>query len=198
MSDMRLPWHGGAAIACWAIHAFHHVTRGSAHDLLWACNVAVPLLGAGLLAGARVPCAVALLWLSFGTPIWVLDLATGAGLIVTSPLVHVVAPAIGADAMRRIGWPSHAWQWASAAIVALLGVSRVVGSPGPNVNLAFRIHPGWERQFGSHTLLLAVLLAASTLVFFLVDRLVRRGGRRRSGRGAVVSSASAAGSRRDA
>ena len=169
--------HRGSAavvLACWCAHAVHHVARGTPLDLLWACNVAVPILALGLLLGAPLPSAVALLWLSFGTPVWLVDLASGAGLVVTSPLVHVVAPVAGVIGMRRLEWPRRAWLAASLASVVLLAVSRLVGEPGPNVNLAFRIHPGWERLFGTHPRQLAALLLASTLVFFFVDHAVRR------------------------
>ena len=153
---MRLRGSAAVVLACWCAHAVHHVARGTPLDLLWACNVAVPILALGLLLGAPLPSAVALLWLSFGTPVWLVDLATGV---------------IG---MRRLEWPRRAWLAASLASVVLLAVSRLVGEPGPNVNLAFRIHPGWERLFGTHPRQLAALLLASTLVFFFVDHAVRR------------------------
>ncbi|MBX3209129.1 MAG: hypothetical protein KF764_29115 [Labilithrix sp.] len=173
-----LPWHGAGALACWLIHGGNHVLRGTPHDLLWACNVAVPMLALGCFAGARLACAIPLLWLSFGTPIWLVDLATGAGLIPTSVFVHVVAPLIGIAAVRRLGWPPRAWLAATGASAGLLALTRLVGAPGPNVNLAFRIHDGWERVFGSHAAFLAVLLAASALLFAGIDAVARRLARR--------------------
>ncbi|OJY29783.1 MAG: hypothetical protein BGO98_49105 [Myxococcales bacterium 68-20] len=169
-----LPVHGVVVLACWMLHGGNHVLRGTAHDLLWACNVAVPMLAVGCFRGARLPCAIALLWLSFGTPIWLLDLATGAGLISTSIFVHVVAPLVGIAAMRRFGWPPRAWVSATMASAGLLLLTRIVGSPGPNVNLAFRIHDGWERYFASHLLFLGLLLGASALAFMAVDGIARR------------------------
>ncbi len=169
-----LPWHGVVTLACWMIHGGNHVLRGTAHDLLWACNVAVPMLALGCFAGARVACAVPLLWLSFGTPIWLLDLATGANLIPTSLFVHVLAPLVGIAAIRRLGWPPRAWLSATLASASLLALTRLAGSPEPNVNLAFRIHDGWERAFGSHALFLTTLLGASALVFVTVDTAARR------------------------
>lgn len=175
-----LPVHGAAALACWGIHAGNHVLRGTAHDLLWACNVAVPLLAIGCFLGRRVMCAIAVLWLSFGTPIWLLDLTTGAGLIPTSLFVHVVAPIIGVAALRELGWPRRAWLAATIASALLLLVTRLAGSPRANVNLAFRVHDGWERHFASHPLFVGLLLGASALVFFAVDLLAARLLRRRS------------------
>lgn len=115
-----------------------------------------------------------MLWLSFGTPIWLLDLATGAGLISTSVFVHVIAPLIGIAAMRSFGWPPRAWVSATVAGAGLLLLTRIVGSPGPNANLAFRVHAGWERYFASHTLFLGLLLGVSALAFMAVDAVARR------------------------
>jgi hypothetical protein len=136
-----LPWHGAAAETCWLIHAARHVLGGTAHDLLWACNVAVPMLALGCFAGRAMPCAVALSWLAFGTPIWLLDLAMGAGLIITSPLVHVVAPLLAISALRRLGCPDCAWVFATAGTLPLLVASRLLGTTAANPNLAFRVHP---------------------------------------------------------
>jgi len=119
-------------------------------------------------------CAIGLLWLSFGTPIWLLDLATGSGMILTSPLVHVVAPIIACLALRRLGWPRRAWMGASLASIALVAISRLVGSSGPNVNLAFRVHQGWEARFPSHTLFLLLFIVVSSSLFILLDRIYAR------------------------
>lgn len=169
-----LPVHGVAALACWMIHGGNHVLRGTAHDLLWACNVAVPLLAIGCFLGLRVMCAIAVLWLSFGTPIWLLDLATGAGLIPTSVFVHLVAPVIGIAALRKLGWPPRAWLSATIASALLLAVTRLAGSPRANVNLVFRVHDGWEKHFASHPMFVALLLGASALVFFAIDAVAGR------------------------
>jgi hypothetical protein len=171
----RRPILGAAALLCAVVHDGHHILRGSGHDVLWVCNVAVPLIALGCFGGWPIYCAVGLLWLCFGTPIWVLDLMTGANMIVTSPLVHVIAPGIALLALRRMGrWPSRAWVVASGLSVLLLGVSRIVGDSASNVNLAFRVHQGWEGRFHSHALFLLLLVGVSSLVFFLLDRFLFR------------------------
>lgn len=170
----RLPLHGVVALSCAVVHDGNHLNRGSGHDVLWACNVAVPMIAAGCFGGWPILCAVGLLWLCFGTPIWVVDLMTGANMIATSPLVHGVAPAVAVLALLRTGWPRRAWAVASLLSVALLVFSRIVGSPDPNVNLAFRVHQGWEQHFHSHALFLLLLVAVSSVMFFLLDRFLFR------------------------
>lgn len=170
----RLPWHGAAAATCWTIHAGNHLIRESAYDLLWICNVAVLVLAAGCFFGRAGFVAVGVSWLAFGTPIWLLDLATGKGMIVTSPLVHVVAPVVGVLAVRRLGWPRGTWLASTVASVGLLALTRVVGSARTNVNLAFRIHDGWEERFGAHAPFLALIVAVGAAVFFGVECLFLR------------------------
>src|SRR5689334_15091168 len=76
------------SLGFYVIHASSHIRRGTPGDLLWACNVAVPMLVVGCLVGAsrdvrarrRIAsplCAVALSWLAYGLPLWLLDIATG-------------------------------------------------------------------------------------------------------------------------
>jgi hypothetical protein len=139
--------------------------------LLWACNVAAPLLALGCFFGVRMACAIALSWLSFGTPVWLIDLANGKNMILTSPMVHVVAPIIAVLALRELGWPKRGWLAASAASIALFVVTLLFGTPRTNVNLAFRVQDGWERIFPSHVSFLGGIFALSSLVFFGVDAL---------------------------
>ena len=110
-----------------------------------------------------------------------LDLATGAGLIPTSVFVHLVAPVVGVAAVRRLGWPPRAWVAATMASALLLVVTRLTSSPRPNVNLAFRVHDGWERYFTSHFVFVGLLLVGSAVLFFAIDVVVvRLLGRRRT------------------
>src|SRR6185437_16503982 len=80
---------GALAVLLYLPHAAWHVVHGTAWDLLWACNVAMPLLAFGcFLAHARM-CVCAFLFLLYGTPMWLLDLVAGGGMVLTSPLLHL-------------------------------------------------------------------------------------------------------------
>lgn len=162
------------AAVFWIIHGGNHVLRGTAHDLLWACNVAPPLLAAGcFLRNARL-CAIGTSWLSYGVPIWLLDLATGGNLIPTSVLTHFGGLAIGILAARRLGWPRHSWLAAVGASLVLVLLSRILTSAQHNVMLAFRVHEGWERHFASHPAYLALMIACSAVVFLVVETIALR------------------------
>jgi len=77
---------GIVAFVFYAIHATAHLYRGEPYDLLWACNVAAVLVALGLLLRNATLNAIGLLWLCFGTSLWILDLATGGEFLPTSTL----------------------------------------------------------------------------------------------------------------
>jgi hypothetical protein len=167
---------GALALVFYAAHVAWHVSRGTAGDLIWACNVAVPLLAIGCFLGPRKPgpslVASAVLWLSYGAPLWVLDISTGGDFVPTSIFTHFGGLAIGIVGVRRNGWPRHSWLVASGGTAVLLGITRLVGSPERNANLAFRVHDGWEKWFASHPVYLATMWLGSALVFFVIERIV--------------------------
>jgi hypothetical protein len=166
---------GVLALLFWAIHAANHVfIRHTAYDLLWTCNVATALLALGaFLRNARL-CAIALCWLAYGTPIWLLDLATGAGMIPTSPLTHFGGLALAVIAVRKLGFPRWSWAWAVGASLVLVVLARILTSAQHNVMLAHRVHDGWEKYFSSHPTYFVVMMAGSAVVFFVVETLARR------------------------
>ena len=163
------------ALLFWAIHAGNHVfVIHSPYDLLWTCNVAPPLLAIGALAKNARACAIALCWLSYGVPIWLLDLATGGGVIATSILTHLGGLALAILAVRNLGFPKHTWLWSVAASMVLVVLARVFTSAEHNVMLSHRVHDGWETHFPSYPPYLALMIAGSAAVFFVVETLFRR------------------------
>jgi len=185
------PWPmrlGILAAMCWALHAAWHVLHGTAHDLLWACNVASPLLALGCFLRRPVLCATAVMWLAYGVPMWLLDLATGGELIPTSVFTHFGGLVLGILAVRRFGWPKRSWRWAALGTWALVVVTRIATTAKHNVNLAFRVHDGWEKHFTSHALYLVLMLSGSALVFLVVETAALRLMRQRRD-GATISAA---------
>jgi hypothetical protein len=166
---------GGLALLFYAAHATWHVVHGSAWDLLWVCNASMPVLVLGCFFAKARLVAGAVMILSYGTPMWLLDLMTGpSSMIITSPLVHVGGLVVGGLAVRRLGWPRLTWAFTAAATALLLFLSRLVTPPRDNVNLAFRVHDGWEHIFPSHILYVAMMWLASAVVFLIIELLARR------------------------
>lgn len=165
-------WYAAVTALGYAIHAANHVRRGEAWDLLWTCNVAPVLLVIGCALRKPRLVAIALLWLSLGLPLWIVSLAAGSEVILTSPLVHVLAFVIAALAARELGIPRWSWLTAIAALAALTLLCRLVSPPALNLNMAFGVYEGWEDRFPDHGLYLAYLFAVCAVGFFLIERVV--------------------------
>ena len=170
----KLSTIGALSLTAFGIHGGGHVMRGTAHDILWACNVAAALLSFGCLRRKPLAAAVSLLWLSFGTPMWLLDLMTGGELIATSLLVHVLCVPLGALAVREMGLPKRSWLWATVALLALMLLSRFVTPAASNVNLSHAVHAGWEQTFPRHDVYILMFTVLGAAVFFVAEMLWRR------------------------
>ena len=161
---------GIVAFVCYAVHAAVHLHRGQPYDLLWGCHIAALLVGLGLLLRNATLNAIGFLWSCLGIPLWILDIATGGEFIPTSPLTHVGAFVLGFIGVRKLGMPRLAAMKALAAFAMLWVVCRVVTPPAANINLAFRVHSGWEAYFPSYALYFVMLLVIAAVVFTAVER----------------------------
>jgi hypothetical protein len=168
----RLSAIGWCALALSLAHDGRHLAHGEWHDLLWFCNLSCPLLGLGCVLRRGAMVRVALTWFAFGTPLWLLDQLTGGEVIVTGILIHLGGPLLGALALPSFGWQRGTWQLAWLASLAVWTLARLLTPPGANVNLAFRVWPGWESMFPSHAAYVLILLGAAALVFYLLERLI--------------------------
>lgn len=169
-----LPLLGVAALLCYAGHGAFHLLHARPEDLLWACHLGAAVVGVGLLAGSPTTNGLGTLWLSLGTPLWLMDLAAGGVLYPSSFLTHVGGLGIGLYGVRRIGLPRGTWWKATAALMVLILFSRLVTPAAANVNVAFSIHRGWESLFPSHPVYLVAVLSLATGFFFVVERGLRR------------------------
>ncbi len=165
---------GALALIFYIAHFAWHLAHGSLGDLWWACNVACPMIAVGCFTKNGRLCACGVMWLAYGAPMWVLDLATGGALVPTSIFTHFGGLVIGVVAVRRLGWPRGSWLVACAATATLLALTRIFGSPERNANLAFRVHGGWEKYFPSHLLYLAMMWLGGAVMFFVAERIAIR------------------------
>ena len=163
---------GLAALGLYFPHAAWHVTHADAWSLLWMCDVAMPILALGCFARRPRAVATGFLFLLYGTPLWLLDLAASgaSSMVITSPLIHVGGLVVAFLAIRTLGWSPRSWAVASACAAAVLGLSRLLSPRAANINMAFRVYEGWERHFSSHGLYLAGLWLSATCLFWLFER----------------------------
>jgi len=150
---------GAVALTCYLIHALELVVRFPPGNLLWSCNVAAVLASVGLLISRPLPVALGCFMFIPGNVVWLLDLAFGGELLPTAPLTHGVVFALSIVGARRLGIPRATWWAATLAMLACTAAARVVGPESENVNLAFRIPPGWEAPWPSHAVYIATWTA---------------------------------------
>lgn len=170
----RLRAYGAMAGLAFLAHAGHHVFLGSRWDVLWLCNLAPLLLALGCLRERPSLVAVALLWETFGTPVWLINWAAGASVIPTSPLVHVLCPIVAFWAALELGWPRGAGYKALLGMTVVVLLTRAFTPPSENVNVAFAVRRGWEATFPRYDVFAALSFAGGAAIFLLGDRLYAR------------------------
>lgn len=165
---------GALAISFYAIHGVLWVGRGVPSNLIWACHIGSVIVGLGLIFRVGRLNAIGILWLGLGNGMWILYLAGGGTFEATSWLTHVGGLVIGILGLRDTGFPRGSWLWALIGLAGLQQISRWTTVEMENVNLAFRVHPGWEGLFPSYGIYLAFLLVMAGLVFYGLEWMIRR------------------------
>jgi hypothetical protein len=167
---------GVIALVFYAIHAFvyYALIAHAPEGALWACHVGCALVGIGCLIPRRVIVCVGTLWLTYGGIVWVIDLASGSGLIPTSVFTHVGGLIVAAYAVRCLGWTRGASLVATLALFAHLGITRVLTPARTNINLVFSVPPGWEARFPHFWSYFLFLFATAFVVFVSVDGILSR------------------------
>ena len=157
---------------------------GRPADLLWACHIANLVAAAGLMARSQRTVGIAFMWLILGNSLWVIDLLGGGRCHPTTLLTHLGGLTVTGWLVWSAGLPRGVWYQSVAALLLLLGLTRVLTPSGPNVNLAFRVHDGWEKVFPSHLWYVVMLMGIYAATFLCVELLLRRLLARRHGAGA--------------
>ena len=165
---------GLMAICFYAIHGFYLMISGETPHLLWACHIGSLAVGFGLIFALPILVTIGVLWLGFGDLMWFLYLAGGGGFEPTSPLTHIGGFAVGIYGLHKTGLPKSSWIWALIGLIVLQQITRLLTPEALNINLAFRVHEGWETVFPTYGFYLAVLLFLSGSIFFGFEALLNR------------------------
>ncbi len=169
---------GLLALGGFAIHGGGHLFRGTAHDVLWACTMANLLIGIGLIFPQRTQrvrlVAVGVLWLLVGNFTWAVDLILGGDFFYSSLLTHVGGLVLGGLGLHRLGYPSRAWIFATAGMVLLQLLCRVVTPPAANVNVAHQVYGFYRGIYGSYLQFWVASFFQTALAYFVLDWLLTR------------------------
>ena len=140
----------------------HYWRVGGMGNLLWMCNVGSLVLAIGLFFEQRELIRAAAIWTIPGLGLWiryVLYATFNYEMVLSSILVHVGGIAVGLIVLRRVRMDRIAWVYAFAWYLIVQLAARLFTAPELNVNLAFRIQPGWEQAFSSYWKFWVVLSA---------------------------------------
>lgn len=165
---------GFTAIFFYVLHGLNWIIRGVPSNLLWACNLASFVVGLGIILKKPKINSVGVLILLMGNIFWFLYLLGGGGFEFTSLLTHIGGLLIGLIGVYRMQFSKFSWFRAVFFLAIIQIISRFITPEFENVNLAFRIHEGWEKIFPSYFVYEIYLFAQACVLFFIFEIILRR------------------------
>jgi hypothetical protein len=162
------------AIAFFLIHAGALVQAGEYYHIIWSCHLGCLMVGIGLLNRLPWLFAIGFFWLTMGVPLWLLNVLSSHKFMLTSTLSHIGGIIIAVYGLRFLIIPRFAWLAATAGLVALGVLSRLVTPHDANVNLAFTVWSGWEDTFPSYFWYVVMLLFIAAVNFGLLEFFIRK------------------------
>ena len=141
--------------------------------MLWMCNIGNLLFAFGLFFDNRRLMRVAIIWTIPGLIVWFMYVVLAWGVFLTSTLAHVGGLLVGLFVLRRIGMNRGSWIYAFVWYLIVQLASRLFTATDLNVNLAHKIQPGWDQQFGSYWQFWLVLTIVTACTLWLVEQLFR-------------------------
>lgn len=139
--DPRVRLAGSIVLLLWFFHFVRYfwVLR-QPEQMLWMCHMSTLLLALGLLASSASAIRVGALWSLAGFPLWVLDVALRGETTRVSVLSHILVPLLGLAALTQVRWRGRVVLGAVVFHVFCWVLSRWLGSPQANVNLAHSVY----------------------------------------------------------
>jgi hypothetical protein len=137
--------------------------------MLWMCNIGNLLLAIGLFFDNRWLMRIAIIWAIPGLIVWFIYVVLAWGVFLTSTLAHVGGLIVGIFVLRKIGMDRRTWLYAFGWYLLVQFLCRLITSPDLNVNLAHKIQPGWEQQFGAYWQFWLVLTFVTGFVLWGVE-----------------------------
>ncbi len=154
----------------------HYWRVGGMGNLLWMCNIGSLVLAIGLFCERRELIRAAAIWTIPGLGLWiryVLYATFNYEMVLSSILVHVGGIAVGLIVLRRVRMDRIAWLYAFAWYLIVQVAARFFTVPELNVNLAFRIQPGWEQTFSSYWKFWIVMSAVVAACLWVIGMVLR-------------------------
>jgi hypothetical protein len=146
----------------------HYWRYGGLGNLAWMCNIGNLLLAIGIFFEHRELIRATAIWTIPGLAVWFWYVWLDGSTSWSSTLAHVGGIIVAMVVLQRVRMDRIAWAYAFVWYLFMQLVSRVVTSPDLNVNVVFKIQPGWERIFGSFWIFWLVMTVAVALTLWLI------------------------------
>lgn len=123
---------------------------GSLGNMLWMCNIGNLIMALALFAGSKQMIRATALWTIPGLVIWVVFVIVPYGFVISSFFAHVGGFVVAMIVLRTVRVDRRAWLFAFGWYLLMQLVSRLATAADLNVNVAYRIQPGWDSAFSSY------------------------------------------------
>jgi hypothetical protein len=160
---------GMVALALFASREVVFIFRNQSQDGLWACYVALVLIGFGLIVRSAACNAVGTFWLTVGFPLWIVDMVAAGGTESTSALTHIVGLILGYTGMKQLGLPSRTWVFSLLGLALLVVTSRSLTTAAENINFSYRVYEGARLLFPSYWSYILALLCGFSTTFLMLQ-----------------------------
>jgi hypothetical protein len=157
------------ALALFATREIVFIFRSQSENGLWACYVALLLIGVGLMVRSAACNAVGTFWLTVGFPLWIVDVLTAGSTESTSVLTHISGVILGYTGMKQLGLPSRTWVFSILGLAVLIVISRSLTTAAENINFSYRVYEGVDRLFPSYWSYILALFGAFTAIFLVLQ-----------------------------
>lgn len=147
--NVRFRLIGLLPLSFFLVQTVHYWRYGGLGNLAWMCNVGNLLLAIGIFLEHRELIRAAAIWTIPGLAIWIRYVLMIDGFYFSTTLAHVGGIIVAVIVLRRVRMDRIAWIYAFLWYLFMQAVARAVTSPDLNVNVVFRIQPGWENVFSS-------------------------------------------------
>jgi hypothetical protein len=172
--SLRLRLLGLVPLTFFILNLIHHATRQQTEEILWLCNLDNLLLAIGLIFNKPVLLRIAILWLIPGFPLWLIESYRNHDLPFSSILAHFGALVLGLFFLPRIGMRRRTWLPAFAYALTIQQISRWVTPPALNINVAFKMYPGWENILDKYWKFWVFISLEAAAFLFLLALLLSR------------------------
>jgi hypothetical protein len=129
------------------------------------------LLAIGLFLNHKELIRASAIWTIPGLGIWFWYVWLQGSTAWSSTVAHVGGIIVGLFVLSRVRMDRIAWLYAFAWYLFIQIVSRLITPPAMNVNVVFRVQPGWEGAFNSFWkfwLVMTLIVAAALWAIGLV------------------------------